>query len=366
MSYMTILYGKKKRLTEYRPTVTTDPTTGKETQTSEPWIWILISRALISINPNNTATLVTPQSQDLDTPFATSHAPHTNAYPKAPPNFPYPIPSSWIVFAAPMANTSAYPETIDSTATDSRRRTTAGRMVCKRRDFDFAHNGKPLFEFSASSTNELFASAAPSMEFLSVEEIGPWSENDGFEDMTAMEYAQASAAFDHACLVKQANAKCEKSELAELQMRCDPYESDEEGAALCNGGVGVASPMHGVWWREFYKAMYEDRRRWMDIKKAMTHGYCRVVTRWIEWDGEGQDGDVDMEALENGVGSGLGNGSMDTMRPARNEVHQQSGPASTSEQFSTFISRAPAFGESSRARAMGNAVLGGAKEMRKK
>lgn len=232
-------------------------------------------------------------------------------------------------------------------------------MVTKRRDFDFAHHGLPIFEFSGSSTGSLFTSSSPALDFLSVEKIGSFHANDEWESMTDEEYQIARGRFDHACQIQSEKEKStEKNAICGEKTRLDDYDSDDE-AVHCNGGVGVQSPNKGAWWKEFYRKMYADRKTWRGVKHAMGRGKCRVVVRWLEsetakdineiGDGGGaldDDGNVDMEKLEaKRVAFGK--------RVTRSQARRRSALTTGVEGMQGL-----ALGESLKARAAGNAKLG--------
>ncbi|KAF4634751.1 hypothetical protein G7Y89_g3350 [Cudoniella acicularis] len=164
-SYSNILLGhfaaeKGMRVDVYEvdlPATQKDPSTNQEFPTTEPWIWFLLSRPFLTL-PTSSSTL-------------------------PPPSFPTPIPTSWVVFALPLANCISFPtvvETFDSltsygdssahatplsTASSTASFKTAwsspfGRnrgsnrgggndnLIHKRTDYDLSICGVPIFEFS--------------------------------------------------------------------------------------------------------------------------------------------------------------------------------------------------------------------------
>ncbi|TAQ86320.1 hypothetical protein B7494_g5359 [Chlorociboria aeruginascens] len=250
---------------------------GQAFSTTERWIWFLISRPLISFDINDSSTNPLynqeklPGDSNESAPFyAFPQYSTSKAIPTPPPNFPRPIPASWLVFAAPLANTTVYPTTTDTSSPASSKPTAfqPHNKTAKRTDFDFSHSGTPLFEFGASDLFTCFessdspkfcdASSSFSLPFLSVENIGSWHENDAFEPLSAAEY---------------------ETRYQDWRVFCER----EEARA---GRLDMPAPNRGVWWQSFYRRLQEDRRRWEEIRGAMGRGKCRVVVRWEEVEGE--------------------------------------------------------------------------------
>jgi hypothetical protein len=275
-----------------RPTVSLDQATRQETHGSETWLWILIQRPIISFDASDTSTLVVsiPGSPDLGSIsdiYSSSSATENKAPTAPPPNFPSPIPHSWLVFAAPLAHVTVYPESIEKDAASPEAPGTAGfeqdggKAVHKRIDYDFSHQGAPLFEFSSAG---LFAGQLT--DFLSVEKIGAFCAADGYESYSEKEYQGLYEAW--------------------VQM----------GGSAEGGAFGkMPCPNRGVWWKEFYRRVGEDCERWRKVRRAMGRGTCRIVLRWVETEDE-EDGEEHEEEEEDfgRVGRTLGGRSMGSGR----------------------------------------------------
>ncbi|KUJ15153.1 uncharacterized protein LY89DRAFT_783358 [Mollisia scopiformis] len=173
------------------PTQSIETATGREVVTTQTWVWFFISRPLLSIDSNN-SYLVSPsrdpgnwmRSEATDdsfyTPFASRRPPSPpdqtrNVEP--PPNFPDPVPSSWVVFACPLSNVKTYPESEEKAPNEPANSTieedgediepshppakrsnpfnTRRKKVYKRQDYDFAQQGVPIFEFSMATAEML-------------------------------------------------------------------------------------------------------------------------------------------------------------------------------------------------------------------
>lgn len=269
-----------------RPTVSLDQDTGQETYSSETWLWILIQRPIISFDASDTSTvgLSISGSPDLSSTsdIYSSYSDTEKKDPTAlPPNFPSPIPHSWLVFAAPLAHVTVYPESVEKDGASLKAPGTTGseqdggKAVHKRVDYDFAHQGAPLFEFSSAG---LFAGQLT--DFLSVEKMGGFSAEDGYESYSEEEYRGAYEAWV------------------------------QTGASVERDGFGnMPCPNRGVWWKEFYRRVGEDCERWRKIRRAMGRGKCRIVLRWVETeDGEEHEEEEDDEFGR--AGSALGGGCM--------------------------------------------------------
>jgi hypothetical protein len=338
-----------------RPTVTVDADTGVEKQTNEAWLWILISRPMVSFDPNDKSTYVAPTSSEFDTPSSDSrqyHTPPSNTskldgatLPTTPPNFPSPIPTSWVVFAAPVAHLTVLPQQTEDLPLPSPSpypfANGKTKQVQKRRDYDFSHAGTPLFEFSS---NSVFTNGSPSLNFLSVENIGPWSASDPYGELSEEEYAVSRQIFNDNCEHRRFQSKSQAEHDNDGLNRCGEYDSDDEAAGI-NYGVGVAAPNKGIWWKEFYRRMYVDRAMWRSVRRAMGRGKCRVVVRWNEFEG-GDVGDVDMEEL---AGQGVKH-----KRVTRSETRRRSGLGFGGGEV---IGGLAGLGDSMRARALGNKDL---------
>ena len=266
--------------------------------------------------------------------------------PTPPPNFPHPIPNSWLVFAAPLAHITSYPEAVENVDDGIQQPTSVypfaatnhswKRIHHKRLDYDFSFSGIPLFEFSSS---DLFSSSTR-MEFLSVEDIGTWCENDRFQEYSTEEYKRMYSLWEDG----------------------EWITSGEEGGddEDCRGPM--PAPNRGAWWKEFYKRMYEDAARWGNIKKAMGRGKCRIVVRWAEMDvgEEGMDfrpGGVmgAAQGMPPGGKSKGGQGKRQTRSETRRRSALGMGDASS---VGAMVGGVVPFGESSKSRAIGNREMG--------
>jgi len=202
--------------------------------------------------------------------------------PAPPPNFPSPIPTSWVVFAAPLAHLTLYPEAIETPEEffpflKKFKSSAGGTKVQKRVDYDFSHSGIPLFEFSCQ---DLFNTPTP-VPFLSVDSIGPYSQYDKHEPFTPEQFARVQLRFSDLCDERRyGNNRCGNNDKLTAM-------------GIENGGLGTPSPYSGLWWRAFYEEMYNDASVWRDIKQAMGRGKCRVVLRWSEWEAdESEDAEI--------------------------------------------------------------------------
>lgn len=232
------------------------PEDGDKKPAAERWIWFLISRPLVTFDYRD-ASAVSPTSSGAQ------------GYPKPPPNFPQPVPSSWLVFAAPLSNVTEYPEitervdnsllrTASYDSPGAKKAKLATSKIGKRRDFDFSHSGIPLFEFNTA--DDFPFSTTPALTFLSIENIAGWQANDAYKVRTTEEYAE---------LRENWHAKGGDGLDSKGQARLDSEGSKE-----------LPSPFRGTWWEEFFRKMYDDNRRWGNIKTAMAKGKCRIIARW--------------------------------------------------------------------------------------
>ncbi|KAH8749293.1 hypothetical protein BGZ57DRAFT_915253 [Hyaloscypha finlandica] len=314
----------KRELTISRPTTTTDLSTGTQTPTTQTWLWFLISRPLLTINAKNTSTRP-PSHNKISHPSSVSNSPQTfhtpgtrppnspapwpapspvhpqpNSNSSLPPNFQIPIPTSWLVFACPLENVTAYPEALDtqsSTDTSSFSSRTkflfssrrGGKKIYKRKDFDFSHNGLPIFEFN-NTTGGMFNGDDGSelLPFLEVGEIGPFYSGDEHDIFS-----------DADCEVKIGQSGGDNKK----------YWLDPE-----QGGNKVESPYKGQWWEVFYQQIAVDAARWEGIRAAMSRGKCRVVIRYTEFT---EDINFESDSLAMAIGCevgglfGLGIGGLD-------------------------------------------------------
>lgn len=346
----------RTRLTSSRPTTQVNRDTGEESPASETWIWILISRPIVCFDADDTATNVPAESPNPDstastmfyTPYQVRAPPGlaqpSNIHPRhptPPPNFPHPIPNSWLVFAAPLAHITSYPEAIENVDGIQQPTsaypfaTNASKRIHKRLDYDFSFSGIPLFEFSSS---ELFSSTAK-MDFLSVEDIGGWCENDRFQEYSTEEYKRIFSLWEDG----------------------EWITSGEEGGDGEDGRGPMPAPNRGAWWKEFYKRMYEDSARWGNVKKAMGRGKCRIVVRWAEMD-------VSDEAMTFGPGGVMGaakcmvpvgkSKGAQGKRQTRSETRRRSALGVGDASVGATVGGVVALGESSKSRATGNREMG--------
>ncbi|KAH8596883.1 hypothetical protein B0O99DRAFT_739984 [Bisporella sp. PMI_857] len=314
---------------------------GNEVKGTQTWIWILIQRPVISIDASEKSTYVAPptlkagdgglvdldeQNLRTDRNFKIEDNTETsdeneakleqNAVPRPPPNFPAPIPLSWVVIAAPLDHVTQHPITADSTSRkpsmaaqflkkQKRSNKKTGYMECKRADYDFSHAGVPIFEFSSA---ELFSTPFASfveeqkgshkednrenpvkimpIPFLSVENIGPFSQYDQYLPYTPTQFQQVRNLFTQG--FQETKGSCPSK----------PEASEGVGGGVIeNGGAGGPSFYRGIWWDTFWREMYHDATRWRDVKRAMARGRCRVVVRWVEWVGGGDEDDSEIDAL---------------------------------------------------------------------
>jgi hypothetical protein len=282
----------------------TDPITSTEYQTTETWLWILISRPLVSIDINDNSTHVPFPSQSSYEVFIDTPSPPYLIRP--PPNYPFPAPTSWVVFAVPKAHVTVYDISTEQHSSSSstsllgkRDRSSrygfsaekGDRKVTRRRDYDFSHAGLPIFEFSSAT---LFPSRSSPLPFLSIERLGPFSPSDRYELLPASVYASLKAQ-------DAANRKADKM-MSEMRGKKTALE----------GAVGEPCPYEGHWWGRFWEEMWEDARRWKGIREAMGRGSCRVVLRWEEW--EVQDLEMRTERMGVDVGGNRNTGTRTSER----------------------------------------------------
>jgi hypothetical protein len=122
-------------------------------------------------------------------------------------------PHAWVVFAAPLDHVTAYPERVERRGK---------RGVHKRADYDFSHQGAPLFEFWRPPR----VTGPKKMEFLCVGDLPEYCDTgDRFKDID-------------------------------------------------------------VWYGTYIRRAIEDGKKWDTVRKAMEMGKCRIVIRWMEPDAE--------------------------------------------------------------------------------
>ncbi|CZT07591.1 uncharacterized protein RAG0_12998 [Rhynchosporium agropyri] len=279
------------------PTTYTDPTTNLPTQGIQTWLWFLISRPMISICPTETNT--DPAISYSWKPNNYRSSPPSTIRP--PPDFPMPIPTSYVVFACPASNVTEYPDCKDDSAPCEPRFTAQTRShiqgmapsyltshphpyprhtrtasssptvkkIYKRKDYDFSFQGIPLFEFSSStfSTSTFSLLNVPTratFEILSIDNLGSWYPSDRSGLCSMNEYQTRERAW----IEEMDSIGKEERKLEERAGR--EREKEDPHARL------------GMWWEKFYQGVYREEGRWRRVKEAMSRGCCRVVVRWVE------------------------------------------------------------------------------------
>jgi hypothetical protein len=279
----------------------TDPTTGAVTQTSETWIWFLLSRPLLThFVPVQLKTpamasepFTSPRSgyTEYYTPptASTSHLgdhlqPAYQTHPVEQPNLPYPVPTSSLIFALPKSHCTTYPvrtEDFQQPASlqkenipfkhpydkplssifpsTSAHKPRSSTTVHKRTDIDLSFSGLPIFEFSPKSTEY---------------ELSTWSSY-----ITSLSVQPS--------ITSLSTSKYE----AEI-LRLEKLHSD----GLDGYWLSVDGAEKG-----FNEGLVKEVEKWTDIRACMGRGKCRLVLRWTESKVEMEEG----EALE-GLGMGLG------------------------------------------------------------
>jgi hypothetical protein len=309
-------------LTTNRPATQRNEDTGEEFATTETWLWMLISRPVLSYDPMDTSTYVAPNpsSDDYVPPNLGVPAPDSNIK-RTPPNFPHPTPLSWVVFAAPKAHVTTYPETIETHDGDGSIAqypfASPSRTIHKRIDYDFSFSGIPLFEFSSSETFSIASRTGAhhkrlTAEFLSIEQMGGFHENDEYAPYKKTEYAR------HCQLWRDGEWPAGK--WVGVPKRQRYYDDDVLG--MPKGSM--PPPNRGVWWKSFYERMARDVERWRKIRACMGRGKCRVVVRWTESpEDERMQGGVDGGTRQSGGvrGKKVSQGK----RKPKNEVRYWSG-----------------------------------------
>ncbi|KAH7346813.1 hypothetical protein BKA65DRAFT_585886 [Rhexocercosporidium sp. MPI-PUGE-AT-0058] len=276
------------------PTTYTDPKTQLPTQGTQTWLWFLISRPVLTISSTETNT----------NPFPTTDAwsiiDNNPAIPpgtiRPPPDFPMPIPTSYVVFACPASNVTEYPDCKDDSAppdpqspstsyiyslapsyrssnsnahplyssnSNTRTRSTSSaKKFYKRKDYDFSFQGTPLFEFSSAT---LFSTPSqPRHEILSIDALGSWYPSDSFGLCDLAEYQARLRAWD--------------DEVENLSRE----ERKEDDRAYRDRSAEEPHARKGVWWEKFYEGVYREEGRWRRIRECMSRGKCRIVVRWVE------------------------------------------------------------------------------------
>lgn len=282
-----------------RPSETTDSVTGTTTQTTETWIWFLISRPLYTPSSSLPKTPLLPNTDPFTPPksgFTEYHTPPPFAPPHQhvpEPNLPFPIPTSTLVFALPKGNCSTYPivtESFPSSATTAKGKEnvpfvqmqgrhpydkplpvpsslqeslvfkhpydkpknspsifTPSQILNKRTDIDLSFSGLPIFEFSPKSAeHELSTFAAYVTSLSNRSEVQGWSVGRYEEELRRLEGV---------------------------------FERGVEGE-----WVGVDLQGKG-----FNEGLVEEIERWQAVRSAMGRGKLRLVVRWQESAGKGRE-----------------------------------------------------------------------------
>jgi len=250
-----------------------------------------------------------------------------------------PIPNSYVVFACPASNVTAYPDckddsappdppaTAPSTSTsyintlapsyrtsrlNSRSRPRAPsitdpdtalssppKKIYKRKDYDFSFQGIPIFEFSSLSSLHITvpnprdpATTANTRDpnlndhtfaILSIDNLGSWYTSDSSGPCTLTEYQTRLANWE--------------SEIENLSRE----ERKEDDRMYRDRSTEVPHARVGKWWDMFYEEVYKEEARWRRIRECMSRGKCRVVIRWVE---------AEQSASPNAGGSGSGYGGV--------------------------------------------------------
>ena len=300
----------------------------------------------MSFDPEDTSTFVALKSPASGSPALdifytpcskTASAELTTVNP-TPPNFPYPTPLSWLVFAAPKAHITTYPSNTEnhdgSISNRPHHFTNKSKKVYKRTDYDFSFSGIPLFEFSST---DIFTATSVRHEFLSIEQMGGWSESDPFSAYSDDEYQRMYSLWEDGEWDLSADAP-----------RAGRFDKDGRPTAP------IPPPNRGAWWKVFYERMATDVERWKMIRTAMGRGKCRVVVRWTET--------LDEQGLETngllGVSGKLLGGSNGAQgkRLTRSETRRRSGLSVSETPLGLAIDGVDglgALGESSKLRAGG-------------
>jgi hypothetical protein len=276
-----------------------------------------------------------------------------------------------MVIACPLENVTVYPELVESSPSTSASTTASAhslstrnrnkfpfqnrgakkagsKKIYKRCDFDFSHNGTPLFEFNSNTMSQWKGELPP---FLEVGELGPFYDGDEYEMMDDREYAE---------MVKEGMGK-----------GLDWMGQEIEGERK------VVSPFAGQWWKVFYEGVSRDAARWCSIRSAMSRGKCRVVVRYTEFEDDYEGQDVEMEGglfglgidlegsaggFEGGEGKKIKERLVGRQRLTRSETRRRSGLGMSEVSSSGVVigvgSAGNGLGESGRSRAVGNTELG--------
>jgi hypothetical protein len=279
------------------------------------------------------------------TPYSKAASPEINTVNPTPPNFPHPTPLSWLVFAAPKAHITTYPESVENYDGSIPKHpfATQSPTIHKRTDYDFSFSGIPLFEFSSA---DIFTPTSARTEFLSIEQMGAWYENDPYTAYSEEEYRRMFSLW-------------EDGEWGLISVGSRKGCFDEEGRPT----APIPPPNRGVWWKVFYEKMKKDVERWKKIRSAMGRGKCRVVVRWVEALDDG------MKKGDAGSGKqGVGKKGAHGKRLTRSETRRRSGLGVSDLPVGLAIGGVVglgALGENSKSRAAGNLGRAGVGEKEK-
>lgn len=259
----------------------------------ETWTWFLISRPILSISASDVSTR--PYGNSLASHWSVSNSSsqasteyHEGFYVEPepafttnmgpPPNFPRPIPTSFVVFACPSTNLTQYDEITETMAPTpantpfSRNNIpgvpgTGGKKIYKRKDYDLSHQGVPLFEFGGTK----FVSSNTCGQFLSVEALGPWYDNDPYLLINPEAY-------------QYLKTNWLESIAEDVQDECEELVGEGRQRFIRNYMNEPPAPFEGIWWERFYRGIYEDCERWRSVRRAMALGKLRVIVRYTEYE----------------------------------------------------------------------------------
>jgi hypothetical protein len=322
-----IIHVAERKLISSSPATFIDEKTGMMKSTLQTWVWFLISRPVLSISEadHTTRPRTNAFTSNCNDHFAKGgptqfysqfEDPHINAEPSPltthmtpPPNFPNPIPTSFIVFALPSSNLTPYDEITETiiptpfatpVPVSCNRRPWVtiplGKTIYKRKDYDLSHQGIPLFEFGGAA--KVFGEDSIE-QFLSVEALGPWYEGDPYASQKPEDYEELHRRWKQA-IDEDAQEEC--MELAAQGLSRNIRDPRHE----------PPTPFQGIWWDRFYKGIYEDAERWRAVRRAMGVGHLRVVVRWVEYEPKyypdlgSSDEDSQMSGMDAGGAYGIG------------------------------------------------------------
>ncbi|CAD6442163.1 27a610fc-df6e-408e-b216-d2051637afc8 [Sclerotinia trifoliorum] len=254
----------------------------------------------------------------IQKPFLTITSPLKNPRTSTPPNFPSPIPTTWLCLAVPLANITTYPIQSDTSLPSSlleesllkNKHGLPTKKIARRQDYDFSFQGIPIFEFS---TRKLFGPTSPSpspatfssptpqppiSDFLSISSLPPYDPKDPYLPFPP-HISQNPTHLQNAARKYAYAAGVPREELHTFGEMME----DESGVDISE----ELSPNEGIWWSMFYRGITRDRIIWERVRRSMGRGKCRVVVRWEEVSGgeEGVGGDDGRAGLGLGLGLGL-------------------------------------------------------------